>query len=71
MLDAASVAGLNCLRLMNDTIAVALAYGLYKQDLPATDAKARNVIFVDMGSSNFQVSACALHKGQLKVSRLP
>ena len=67
MLDAAKIAGLNCLRLMNDTTATALAYGLYKQDLPAPEDKPRNVIFVDMGSSNFQVSACALHKGKLKV----
>ena len=52
---------------MNDTTATALAYGLYKQDLPAPDDKPRNVVFVDMGSSNFQVSACALHKGKLKV----
>lgn len=31
MLDAAQMAGLNVLRLMNDTTAVALAYGIYKQ----------------------------------------
>lgn len=65
MLDAVSMAGLNCLRLMNDTTAVALAYGIYKQDLP-TD-KPRNVVFVDMGHSSVQVSACAFLKGQLKV----
>lgn len=67
MLDAAQISGLNCLRLMNDTTATALAYGLYKQDLPAPEEKPRNVVFVDMGSCNFQVSACALHKGKLKV----
>lgn len=65
MLDSVSMAGLNCLRLMNDTTAVALAYGIYKQDLP-TD-KPRNVVFVDMGHSSVQVSACAFLKGQLKV----
>ena len=31
MLDAAHMAGLNVLKLMNDTTAVALAYGIYKQ----------------------------------------
>ena len=46
-------------------IAVALAYGIYKQDFP-TD-KPRNVVFVDMGHSSLQVSACAFLKGQLKV----
>jgi len=65
MLDAVSMAGLNCLRLMNDTSAVALAYGIYKQDFP-TD-KPRNVVFVDMGHSSLQVSTCAFLKGQLKV----
>lgn len=65
MLDAVSMAGLNCLRLMNDTTAVALAYGIYKQDLP-TD-KPRNVVFVDMGHSSLQVSVCAFLKGTLQV----
>lgn len=35
MLDAASIAGLNCLRLMNDITAAALSYGIYKTDMPA------------------------------------
>ncbi|XP_044176399.1 97 kDa heat shock protein-like isoform X1 [Acropora millepora] len=65
MLDAVAMAGLNCLRLMNDTTAVALAYGIYKQDLPTE--KPRIVVFVDMGHSSLQVSACAFVKGQLKV----
>ena len=45
---------------------VALAYGIYKQDLPTE--KPKNVVFVDMGHSSVQVSACAFLKGQLKVS---
>lgn len=67
MLEAADIAGLNCLRLMNDTTATALAYGIYKQDLPAQEEKPRNVIFVDLGHSNLQVSACSFQKGKLKV----
>ncbi|KAI1893586.1 hypothetical protein AGOR_G00125250 [Albula goreensis] len=67
VLDAAQIAGLNCLRLMNDTTAVALNYGIYKQDLPAPEEKPKNVIFVDMGHSAFQVSACAFNKGKLKM----
>ncbi len=31
ILDAAAIAGLNVLKLMNDTTATALAYGIYKQ----------------------------------------
>jgi molecular chaperone DnaK (HSP70) len=67
LLDAASIAGLNVLRLMNETTATALAYGIYKQDLPNVDEKPRNVVFVDCGHSSLQVSACAFHKGKLKV----
>lgn len=67
LLDAASVAGLNVLRLMNETTATALAYGIYKQDLPAPEEKPRNVFFVDCGHSSLQVSACAFHKGKLKM----
>ncbi|CAM5073364.1 unnamed protein product [Natator depressus] len=67
VLDAAQIVGLNCLRLMNDMTAVALNYGIYKQDLPAPEEKPRIVVFVDMGHSAFQVSACAFNKGKLKV----
>lgn len=65
--DATQIAGLNCLRLINDTTAVALAYGIYKQDLPAPEEGPRNVVFVDMGHSSFQVSITAFNKGKLKV----
>ncbi|GCB67523.1 heat shock 70 kDa protein 4-like [Scyliorhinus torazame] len=67
VIDAAQIAGLNCLRLINETTSVALAYGIYKQDLPAPEEKPRNVVFVDLGHSAFQVSACAFNKGKLKV----
>ncbi|MBN3323272.1 HSP74 protein, partial [Atractosteus spatula] len=67
VIDAAQIAGLNCLRLMNETTAVALAYGIYKQDLPAPEEKPRIVVFVDLGHSAYQVSVCAFNKGKLKV----
>jgi heat shock protein 4 len=53
MLNAASVAGLNCLRLVNETTATALAYGIFKTDLPDTDPV--HVGFVDVGHSSTQV----------------
>ncbi len=65
LLDAAAIAGLNVLKLMNDTTATALAYGIYKQDLPAPEEKARNVIFVDAGHVGVQVSAASFNKGKL------
>ncbi len=53
MLNAAEIAGVNCLRLINDTTATALAYGIYKTDLPETDPV--NVAFVDVGMDALQV----------------
>ncbi|XP_034539238.1 heat shock 70 kDa protein 4a isoform X2 [Notolabrus celidotus] len=67
VMDAAQIAGLNCLRLMNETTAVTLAYGIYKQDLPAPEEKPRTVVFVDLGHSGYQVSVCAFNKGKLKI----
>lgn len=66
-LDSAATAGLNVLRLMNDTAATALSYGIYKQDLPGVEEKSMNVAFVDMGHSDLQVSICAFNKGKLRV----
>ena len=44
VLDAANIAGLKPLQIMSETTAAALAYGIYKQDLP--DEKARiKIIF--------------------------
>ena len=43
------MAGLNVLKLMNESTATALAYGIYKQDLPEPDKPSRNVVFVDIG----------------------
>lgn len=65
MLNAASIAGLNCLRLINETTATALAYGIYKTDLPETDAV--NVAFVDFGHTSIQVSIALLKKSGLVI----
>lgn len=67
LLDAAAAAGLNCLRLINDTTAAALGYGITKQDLPAENEKPRVVVFADLGYSALQVAACSFNKGKLKV----
>ncbi|OCF74005.1 heat shock 70kDa protein 4 [Kwoniella mangroviensis CBS 8886] len=67
MLDAANIAGLNPLRLINDTTAVALGYGITKADLPESADAPRHVVFVDVGHSNYSVSVVAFSKGQLTV----
>ncbi|KAK9681152.1 Hsp70 protein [Popillia japonica] len=65
ILDAAAIADLNVLSLLNETTATTLAYGIYKQDLPLPEEKPRNVVFVDCGQSSLQVSICAFNKGKL------
>ncbi|ESO06143.1 hypothetical protein HELRODRAFT_106017 [Helobdella robusta] len=67
VMNAASIVGLNVLRLFNETTATALSYGIYKQDLPGTEEKPRNVIFLDVGHSSLQLSACSFNKGKLKM----
>lgn len=67
MLDASKVAGLNSLRVMNDLSATALGYGITKPELPEQGQPPRNVVFVDAGHSNFQVSVVAFNKGTLEV----
>jgi heat shock protein 4 len=66
MLDAADIAGLNPLRLMNDTTAAALGYGITKTDLPEAEDP-RHVVFCDFGHSSYQVAVVAFSKGQLTV----
>ena len=67
MLDAAQIAGLNPLRLINDTTAVALGYGITKADLPENPETPRHVCIIDVGHSNFSVAVVAFSKGQLTV----
>ncbi|KAF2427224.1 putative heat shock protein Hsp88 [Tothia fuscella] len=68
ILDAADIAGLKLLRLMNDTTAVALGYGITKVDLPSgPDEKPKRVAFVDIGHSNYTCSIVEFKKGELAV----
>lgn len=50
-------------------LSVALAYGIYKKDLPEPNDKPRHVVFVDMGYTSLQICAVAFNKGKLKVSK--
>lgn len=67
IMDAAEIAGLKLLRLMNDTTATALGWGITKLDLPTGDEKPRRVCFVDVGHSNYTVSIVSFRKGELTV----
>ncbi|KAK9677123.1 hypothetical protein RND81_11G123000 [Saponaria officinalis] len=65
IIDAATIAGLHPLRLIHETTATALAYGIYKTDLPENDPI--NIAFIDVGHSSLQVCIAAFKKGQLKI----
>ena len=67
ILDAADVAGIKILRLINETTATALGYGITKLDLPGADEKPRRTAIVDIGHSNYTCSICEFRKGELKV----
>ncbi|KAL2127076.1 hypothetical protein VTI74DRAFT_11372 [Chaetomium olivicolor] len=67
LIDAAEIAGLKPLRLINDTTAAALGYGITKLDLPAADEKPRRVAFVDVGYSDYSCSIVEFKKGELAV----
>jgi len=63
MLDAANIAGLNVLRLMNETAAVALNYGILR---PLPKEEERIVCFVDMGKTCMQCSLVSFTEGKFK-----
>ncbi|CAH0001258.1 unnamed protein product [Clonostachys byssicola] len=65
--DAAEIAGLKLLRLINDNTAAALGWGITKLDLPAPEEQPRRVAFVDIGHSNYTVSIVEFKKGELAV----
>ncbi|KAF6821597.1 hsp70-like protein [Colletotrichum sojae] len=67
LIDAAEIAGLKLLRLMNDTTAAALGWGITKLDLPAPEEQPRRVAFVDIGHSNYTCSVVEFKKGELAV----
>eukprot|EP00933_Yihiella_yeosuensis_P017360 TRINITY_DN14516_c0_g1_i10.p1 TRINITY_DN14516_c0_g1~~TRINITY_DN14516_c0_g1_i10.p1 ORF type:complete len:836 (-),score=262.24 TRINITY_DN14516_c0_g1_i10:228-2735(-) len=66
LLDAAKIAGMPCLRLMNEHTATALAYGIYRSnDFDAE--KPSTVAFCSMGHTVFSVSVVEFIKGKLSI----
>lgn len=66
MLDAAEIAGLNSLRLMNEHTATALAYGIYR--INQFDSEKPTVTaFGHMGHSSFSISIVSFTKNKLVV----
>lgn len=62
-LDAAAIAGLKPLRLMHDSAATALGYGIYKSDTETPI----NVVFVDIGHCDTQISVVSFKPGRMQV----
>ncbi|AQZ12974.1 SSE2 (YBR169C) and SSE1 (YPL106C) [Zygosaccharomyces parabailii] len=65
--DAAKIAGLNPVRVVNDVTAAAVSYGVFKPDLPDADQKPRIVALVDIGHSTYTCSVIGFKKGEFKV----
>lgn len=65
-LDAAQIAGINCVRLINEGTATALTYGFFrKADLD--EKKERIVAFVDFGHSKLSVTFASFVKSKMKI----
>lgn len=66
LLDSAEIAGLKCLRVINESTAIALNYGFFrKKDL---DEKVpRRVVFVDFGNSKTTITVAQFLQGKTKI----
>lgn len=62
--DAAQLAGLNVLRLLNEPTAAAVAYGLDQESKLSTD---RNYVIYDLGGGTFDVSILRFSQGVFEV----
>jgi heat shock protein 1/8 len=58
--NAAKIAGLNCLRIINEPTAACLCYGIQNQ-------KACNVLIFDLGGGTYDVSILSLNQGVFEV----
>eukprot|EP00933_Yihiella_yeosuensis_P047551 TRINITY_DN4339_c0_g5_i1.p1 TRINITY_DN4339_c0_g5~~TRINITY_DN4339_c0_g5_i1.p1 ORF type:complete len:882 (-),score=309.93 TRINITY_DN4339_c0_g5_i1:381-3026(-) len=66
LLDAAKIAGLHVLRIMNEHTATALAYGIYRSN-DFDPEKPMTVAFCSVGHSIFSVSIVKFVRGKLQV----
>jgi len=66
LLDAAEIAGLKSLRIINESTAIVLNYGFFrKKDLE--EKKERVVAFVDVGHSKTTITIASFKKGEAKI----
>uniref|UniRef100_A0A6N2NJ17 Uncharacterized protein n=1 Tax=Salix viminalis TaxID=40686 RepID=A0A6N2NJ17_SALVM len=62
--DAGVIAGLNVMRIINESTAAAIAYGLDKK---ATSVGEKNVLIFDLGGGTFDVSLLTIEEGIFEV----
>ena len=63
MLEAARIAEINIIRLLNENAAIGLSYGIFRTaDLDTTP---RNVVFVDFGHSKISAFVAAITKDKV------
>lgn len=68
LLNAAKIAGLNCIRLINEHTAIALAYGIYKSARNLFhESEPQYTMFIDIGHASYTVSVVAFVQGKLQV----
>ncbi|GAU40050.1 hypothetical protein TSUD_258430, partial [Trifolium subterraneum] len=64
-LDAATIVGLNPLKLIHDCTAIGLGYGVYKTDFP--DGDPIYVAFIDIGHCDTQVAIAEFQAAKMKI----
>jgi heat shock protein 4 len=68
LLNAAKIANVNCLRLINEHTAIALAYGIYKSARNMFhESEPQYTMFIDIGHASYTVSVVAFVQGKLQV----
>jgi heat shock protein 4 len=66
LLDAAEIAGLKCLRVINESTAIALNYGFFRKKM-LDPTEARIGAFVDLGHSKTTVTIASFVQGKTKI----
>ena len=65
-MDAAEVAGLKCLRVINESTAIVLNYGFFRK-AQLDEKKEKIVAFVDVGHSKCTVTIAAFKRGEARI----
>lgn len=65
-IDAAEIAGIKCVRLLNESTAQALTYGFFRK-MDLDEKKARRVVFVDFGHSKLTCTYAHFTKNKMKI----